>query len=224
VLKYLLISEFSSFNVSSAPTSPISAGPDAQFGSNTTIPVTNACVLTGRNITTTSGSTCAQIASQYNVSDNDVLVSNPILDVGCAIAADTQLCIPQACQTYTIAINDTCDSVAQLAGSRTGVNITTVQLQSFNPELGTYCQLMALRVGQKICLTPNGGFPTVGATTNANPSATPTATAPIPTPTAPGTTSDCGKYYQVQPGDVCNTVILNNTISLPDFVIMNPGK
>ncbi|KAF9559712.1 hypothetical protein CPC08DRAFT_637416, partial [Agrocybe pediades] len=166
--------------------------------------------------------TCSQLATQYSVSDNNVLASNPFLDVDCNVAANTILCIPQACHTYTIQTNDTCDSVAQAAGGMTGANITSVQLQSFNPELGTYCQLMSLRVGQKICLTPNGGFPNVGATSDANPAATPTSQAPIPTPTVNGTTSNCGRYYKVQDGDICNTVVLANQISLSDFLLLNP--
>ncbi|KAJ6549608.1 hypothetical protein DFH09DRAFT_1366804 [Mycena vulgaris] len=216
--------QFSSYNVSTVLGSPISAGPGAQFGTNATATSTSACAITGRNITASADTTCAQIAAQFSVSNNDVLVSNPFLDVSCTIPAGTQLFIPKACQTYTIATNDTCEGVAQLAGTRTGVNITTVQLQSFNPELGTCCQLMALRVGQTIFLTPNGRFPQVGTTTDANPSATPTTKAAVPTPTVDGTTSNCGKYYQVQTWDVCNTVVLNNSISLPDFLVMNPGK
>lgn len=154
-------------------------------------------------------------------------MTNPSL-VGsndCSISAGSQICLLKPCITYTIRTNDTCDSVAAMAGSITGTNITTMQLQSFNPTLGIACQLMPLKVGETICLGPNGGWPNVGAASGANPpSAAPTTFAPVPTPTVQGTTSNCGRYYQVQPGDICNTLILNNSIALDDFLTLNPGK
>jgi hypothetical protein len=152
-----------------------------------------------------------------------VLTSNPSL-ADCDIPANSILCLPQACTTYTIATNDTCDSVAALAGSSAGTTVTTTQIQSFNPDLGTYCQLMPLRVGKQICLSPNGGFPKVGATKGAQPSATPTALAPAPTPTVSGSTSACGRWYQVQSGDICQTVALSNSVALTDFLTLNPGE
>jgi LysM repeat protein len=83
---------------------------------------------------------------------------------------------------------------------------------------------MSLRVGKRICLSPNGGWPDVGATTQGNPSATPTAVAPVPSPTVNGTTSACGRYYQIQAGDICQTVALKNYITLSNFIVLNPGQ
>lgn len=195
------------------------------FGVNASTTSTVDCALTGRNTTATSATNCTTIASQFSVSEYDVFSSNPFLNADCNIPSGTNLCIPQSCVTYTIAVNDTCQSVAQLAGTVPGTtaNITSAQIQSFNPDLGTYCQLMALRVGKAICLSPNGGWPNVGATTQGNPSSTPTTVAPIPSPTVSGTTSACGRYYQVQPGDICQTVAIKNGITFSDFTILNPG-
>lgn len=175
----------------------------------------------GRNVTTGPATTCAVLAEQYSISEYSVLTSNPNL-ADCNIPKNSILCLPQACTTYTIATNDTCDSVAALAGSSAGTTVTTTQIQSFNPDLGTYCQLMPLRVGKQICISPNGGFPNVGATTGAQPSATPTALAPIPTPTVSGSTSACGRWYQVQSGDICQTVALGNNVAFTDFLTLNP--
>lgn len=215
-------SDFDRFNVSAPPSVPVTAGQSAQFGSNSTAPVTSDCLLVGRNITTSAASDCAGVAAQFSVSYNDVLSSNPLFTSNCSIPANTDLCVPQTCTTYTIQNNDTCQSVAAAASDITGTRITTTQLQSFNPELGTTCQLMASKVGQTICLTPNGGFPSVAATSSGNPSSTPTSKAAVPTPTAPGTTGNCGRFYLVREGDICNTVTLNNSVSLDDFLIMNP--
>lgn len=198
----------------------------APFGVNTTAAPTVDCTLSGRNITASQTTNCARVAAQYSVSEYDVFSSNTFLNADCSIPAGAVLCVPQQCTTYTIAVNDTCRSVALLAGKvpGTNLNVTTSQIQSFNPDLGTYCQLISLRVGKTICLSPNGGWPSVGAASQGSPSATPTAVAPVPTPTVNGTTSACGRYYLVQDGDICQTVCLTNYITFSDFLILNPGK
>ena len=217
--------QYDKYNVSTTPGNQVVFDPGAPpFGANSSSGPTVDCALTGRNITVDRMTTCADIASQYSVSEYDVFSSNPALSVDCNIVAGLALCVPQQCTTYTIAVNDTCDNVSAMAGGITGHNITSAQLQSFNPDMGTYCQLMALRVGKSICLSPNGGWPNVGATSPGNPSATPTVAAPVPSPTVSGTTANCGRYYRVQEGDICQTVALANGISLPDFIKLNPGQ
>ncbi|KAG6836289.1 hypothetical protein H0H93_009429 [Arthromyces matolae] len=217
-------SKFNAYNVSSAPAgNQVVLDPGVSgFGTNSTAAPAADCSIVGRNVTTGVATTCAALAQKYSVSEFSVLASNPSLASCDSISAGKILCLPQACTTYTIATNDTCDSVAALAQSKAGTTVTTTQLQSFNPDLGTYCQLMALRVGKQICLSPNGGFPQLGATTGAQPSATPTAVAAVPSPTASGTTSACGKWYQIQSGDYCKTIALNNGVALTDFLTLNP--
>lgn len=192
------------YNVSVAPSRPVTAAPGAPtFGVNATTGATVQCDISGRNITVSSNTTCSALSTIYNVSTFDVQYSNPnLVNADCSITAPATICLPQACTLYTIQTNDTCQSVAAKSGVLTGTNITTTQLQSFNPELGTYCQVMALMVGQPICVTPNGGFPTVAGGTTLAPSATPTTYAPLPSSTAPGSTSSCGRWYLVQTGQL----------------------
>ena len=38
-----------------------------------------------------------------------------------------------------------------------------------------------------------------------------------------GATKNCGRYYQVQSGDICQLVALNNTISIALFEAINPS-
>ena len=38
-----------------------------------------------------------------------------------------------------------------------------------------------------------------------------------------GATKNCGRYYQVQSGDICQLVALNNTISISLFEAINPS-
>lgn len=171
VSRPISVSAFSNYSVTTVPPPQVTKGPGSTFGQNST---DNApagdCAVAGRNTTISSNSTCAQVAMQFSVTEADILSSNPTLNSDCNIASGTTLCLPQACHTYVIKTNDTCDSVSQVAGTMTGTNITTTQLLSFNPELGTFCQAMPNRVGLLICLTPNGGFPNVGASSAAVPS------------------------------------------------------
>jgi hypothetical protein len=44
----------------------------------------------------------------------------------------------------------------------------------------------------------------------------------IPTNVAEGTNTKCARYYTPIQGDYCNLVMLKFSISLPDFLILNP--
>ena len=173
----------------------------------------------------TSNTTCTALSTTYSVSAFDVQYSNPnSVDADCIITAPTTLCIPQACTLYTIKTNDTCQSVVAQSGALTGTNITVTQLQSFNPELGTYCQVMAEKVNQTICLTPNGGWPNVTDSTTLAPSATPTALAPLPTSTAPGSTTACGRWYQVQSGELFDGQIMFMSLIAVQAIFATPSS
>ncbi|KAJ8105711.1 hypothetical protein OPT61_g10015 [Boeremia exigua] len=72
---------------------------------------------------------------------------------------------------------------------------------------------------------PPGGeatFTTVPGATVTQTAIYATATAARPSPVAEGTTTKCGKYYLVQPGDYCEIVALNQTVPLNWFLGMNP--
>ncbi|KAF8171586.1 hypothetical protein K438DRAFT_1729300 [Mycena galopus ATCC 62051] len=197
-------------------TSPI-VTPGTPTGVNSTSTVSAQCALLGRNVTVSAASTCAAVAAQYSVSFYDVYSSNSLTQTNCTVAAATSLCLPEACTTYTVATNDTCLSVAIAA------NITTVQLQAYNPSLGTTCQYISQQVGNLICVGPHGGFPSVSATTQAiAPSGTATALAPVPTPTAVGSTAACGEWAVAVAGDFCSTFALRYSVTLADLYLMNP--
>ena len=197
----LASSAYDSYNVTGVPTGVVAPAPTASFGVTGLPPASVSCTYTGKNVTLTSDTTCAALSAQYQVSTNDIRLNNPgLVDSSCSIAASTTLCIPPVCTLYTVQTNDTCDSVAAASLQLTGHNLTTIQLVSINPELGTYCQSMPALVGDTICLSPNGGWPSVGATSTAQPSPSPTAVAPVPTPTGPGSTPNCGIWYLTKEG------------------------
>lgn len=129
-------------------------------------------------------------------------------------------CLPMTCQTYKVQSDDTCWSIAAALDDGT----TTTDLISYNPTLNGVCG--NLIAGENICISPATGeyIPTIipGATaTQTNVYATETVLPPGPT--ASDTTTKCGKYYQVQSGDVCQQISLNNTITVDLFRAINPS-
>ncbi|KAJ7465728.1 hypothetical protein FB451DRAFT_423455 [Mycena latifolia] len=197
-------------------TSPI-VTPGTPSGVNSTSPISAQCALLGRNVTISAASTCAAVAAQFSVSLYDVYSSNSLPQTDCSVAAATELCLPQACTTSTIAINATCADIAAAA------NITTVQLQLYNPSLGSTCQFISQQVGNLICVGPHGGFPDATATSAPiAPSGTATALAALPTPTAPGSTAACGEWAMAVAGDFCSTFALKYSVTLADLYTMNP--
>ena len=76
-----------------------------------------------------------------------------------------------------------------------------------------------------ICVGPSGAqyTPTTipGATATTANYATATVAPPGAVPF--GTTKNCGKYYQVNSGDSCQQISLNNTIMVQEFQQINPS-
>ncbi|KAF8908651.1 hypothetical protein CPB84DRAFT_1767170 [Gymnopilus junonius] len=219
-------SSWTSYNVTTLPSESTGTSSPSSSGSNVTVNPT--CTLTGRNVTLTSNSTCTALSVQYSVTQQDILDNNPsILPANCqsGIASQTQLCLPESCTLYTLKVNQTCDDVVNdvnsngLAGSQ---NITFAQFQSFNPGINSACTNLD-SLGSTVCVTPHGGFVDLGnGGGSAIPNPTPTAVVPPPGQTAPGTTSACGAWYLVQPNNFCQQVALNNSITLDDFIELNP--
>ncbi|KAJ7636710.1 hypothetical protein FB45DRAFT_742072, partial [Roridomyces roridus] len=197
-------------------TSPI-VSPGTPSGSNSTSTVSDQCAMLGRNVTVNTASTCAAVAKQFSVSLYDVSSSNSLPQTACNVPAGSTLCLPQACTTYTVATNDTCPSIAAAA------NITTVQLGLYNVNFGSACQYLPQLVGNLVCVSPHGGFPSVAASSAAiAPSGTATMLAPVPTPTAVGSTAACGEWAIVVEGDFCSTFALRYATTVADLFIMNP--
>ncbi|KAJ6616776.1 hypothetical protein B0H10DRAFT_2035713 [Mycena sp. CBHHK59/15] len=220
-------SAFSQYNVTNPPTttSLFSPGPSTvPIGANDT--VSSTCAITGRNITSTGTSTCTDIASKFSVGWYDILVNNPsIQGTNCTdgIGPGTALCLPQACTTYTPTANQTCEDIVAAANgilASSNQSITVTQLVSFNPSLETGCVHVGRQYGLSLCISPHGGFPDVNAVDNGAPKPVPTPTAIVAPPgqTPPGTTSNCGGWYF----DFCTKVALNNSVTLDDFVTLNP--
>jgi hypothetical protein len=73
-----------------------------------------------------------------------------------------------------------------------------------------------------LCVSPPGPVyidPTPGVLAPS----TAASAAPVPTDVADGTNTRCGKFYQVQPDEYCNLLVLRFGISLDDFAFLNPS-
>ncbi|KAI0296451.1 hypothetical protein BC826DRAFT_1005164 [Russula brevipes] len=191
--------------------------PGTAYINVTTTPPASTVCLSGKTYTVQPGDTCASISRSQNVGTKDLISLNG-LDSSCiTIQGGQSLCLPASCQTYLVQSGDTCISI--LSGL-TGVSFA--QFYSWNPTINPYCT--NLIAGTYICVSPPGGaytytIPSVTVTPKGSAI---TTTAPPPTSTAEGTVPNCGKWYVVQLGDDCNRVLLNQTITLSDFISANP--
>lgn len=83
------------------------------------------------------------------------------------------------------------------------------------------CTNIGRLVGDEICVNQPGTKYIDPSSTVLAPTTASTA-APVPTDVAAGVNTYCGKYYQVQPDEYCNILVLRFGIPLKDFVFLNP--
>ena len=127
-------------------------------------------------------------------------------------------CLPQQCQIYTIKANDTCYSISSAS------QLSYTQLLAYNPTINTYCT--NLLAGEDICVSnPAGAYtPTPIAGSHPTQSGSYAATSQLPPgPVATGTTRRCGKWYEAIIDDSCQSVSINQTITLDLFYAINPS-
>lgn len=175
----------------------------------------------GEMYTVVGGDDCGTIAAAQSVSSGTLITLNNILPDCTNLQIDQALCLPQRCTTYTVQAGDTCFAIAAAQ------SVTFTQLLSWNPALNPTCT--NLITGSHICLSVPGGVvynatAIAGVTpTQTGVYATATASAPASGALAFGTTTNCGKYYQVVDGDYCQIVALKNSIDLALFELINPS-
>ncbi|KAH8649260.1 hypothetical protein BX600DRAFT_554788 [Xylariales sp. PMI_506] len=177
-----------------------------------------ASCLSERTYTVVSGDNCNAIAETSEVSTGSLIALNS-LRLDCTdIFVDQVLCLPLACTSYVVQSGDTCISIANASAT------SFQQLVAWNPTINNYCT--NLIAGQNICIGPPGGyanFTTIAGATVTQTAIYATTTTSRPSPVASGTTLNCGKYYLVEPGDYCQLVAVNATISLDLFEAINPS-
>lgn len=162
------------------------------------------------------GDDCYSISEAQSVGTAWLLSDNHLGAYCNEFPSSGSLCITNTCNVVTVAVNTTCNAIATAAG------IAEPQLMAWIPVINPVCSNLDMMNGTTLCVEPPGPKLPPAQTTNVPP-VTPTSAAPIPANTAIGSNKPCGRWYEVEAGDYCNTVTLKFAISLEDFVFLNTG-
>lgn len=138
------------------------------------------------------------------------------LQAGCVDFPDpgAELCMPHACDIYTVEEGDACWSIVDAHSS----TFTNSQLISWNVDISPDCDNIELLVGQQVCVSFPGDAPNVTATQPAS-KETPV---PVLTDVADDTNTKCAQYHAVQGGDMCADLTQTFGLGLDDFYFLNP--
>ncbi|KAI0449632.1 carbohydrate-binding module family 50 protein [Xylaria acuta] len=199
----------------------------------------------------TSSDTCESIADDNFISLLDLYTYNPSLSASsCPLILGDSYCVeenfgvppppttssttssttgngistPSPVQTgiasncnkfYYVQDGDTCSIIAAMYG------IPLAQFYAWNPAAGSTCATLGLH--DYVCV---GTLDATGTTTTT--ASTTTTTKPgngisTPMPIQTGIASNCNKFYDVQPGDICDTIVAAYGISLQNFYAWNPA-
>ncbi|MCJ1318531.1 hypothetical protein MMC15_003861 [Xylographa vitiligo] len=129
------------------------------------------------------------------------------------------LCLPKTCKTYQFGGNDTCASIALEK------SIALPILIGYNPAINSQCSNPDLN-GFVICVSLPFSIYTL--TIISGVAATQTGTYATSTIALPGaqaykSTTQCGSWYQVHPGDYCSVISVSNGIALNLFMLIDPS-
>ncbi|KAK4186732.1 hypothetical protein QBC35DRAFT_452972 [Podospora australis] len=180
------------------------------------MPAPTPAPCTGATYQIQPGDDCHKISNSQKIGTGWLLSDNK-LGAWCEdFPTSGSLCLANKCNVVTVPANATCKAIAKSA------NTTEVLLKAWNPVLNAGCYNIENLEGHQLCVSPPGPVyvdpnPGVLAPTTAS------EPAPVPTDLANGTTTRCGKYYQVQPDEYCNLLVVRFHISLSDFLFLNPA-
>ncbi|KAL2754187.1 carbohydrate-binding module family 18 protein [Sodiomyces alcalophilus JCM 7366] len=160
---------------------------------------------------------CDNLAIQYNVPTGDLIVLTN--DWSCLMSE--AICAPPPCPLTYIGFEQewTCESLRALISTEEN-NVTAVEFASWNRRIVGTCD--HVRGDQYICSGPPGGQYEFPAPVYVPTSASYYTTATPAMPTHTGTTDNCGKYYDTRAGDTCSGIVLQESITLDDFLDLNP--
>jgi hypothetical protein len=169
--------------------------------------------------TIVSGDDCASIEGMFSLSLAQFIAMNPELNSGCTnLALGDAYCVASSNSTstgppanvapgtitagcteyYTVVSGDGCASIEST------FSLSLAQFIAMNPELNAGCTNLAL--GDAYCVASSNS----------------TSTGP-PANVAPGTiTAGCTEYYTVVSGDGCASIESTFSLSLAQFIAMNP--
>lgn len=207
-------SKTSSCSVTDYPLT-ISTLPFSQPPVISSTPTPSPC--SGKEYQIQSGDDCYKISKSQGIGTAWLLSDNSLTAYCANFPQNGALCIKNTCQIYTVQPADTCEVMAM------SHNITIAQLKAWNPIINAGCHNLYKMNGTSICVSnPGVAYVTPPAMPPLAPS-TAVSAAPVPTNAKDESNRQCGQWYNVEGGDYCNLVTLKYSISLSDFVFLNPS-
>ncbi|KAM0462376.1 hypothetical protein ACHAPV_003851 [Trichoderma viride] len=201
----------------------------------------------GKLVPVARNASCDDFAKSHVIGTEQLLAINH-LQSGCVgfPGNKTSLCIQGSCQTYAVAANDTCGSIAAHFG------LWPLQVRLWNPMLDPQCRDLARMVGRILCVsnpsnytTPSVSLPpatTVSSPVFSSPSGSsvayfdlPTVTTtwtmpPLPTgkttkyPLANGSVAGCFKMWDnPYSGMMCNAAAAVYNADVDSWIEWNPS-
>ncbi|CAG8971987.1 hypothetical protein HYALB_00003325 [Hymenoscyphus albidus] len=177
---------------------------------------TTPAACTGKTYAITSGDSCYSISKSQGIGTAWLLSDNNLGAYCSDFPSSGNLCLTNTCDTVEVGVNSTCKEIAKAA------NITESQLKAWNPSINAGCYNVEKMNGTQVCISgPGTPYVVPHATVTLAPSIASTAVA-VPTDAADAVNRNCGRWYHAVSGDYCNLLTLRFSISLQDFVFLNP--
>ncbi|KAM0259134.1 hypothetical protein ACHAQJ_003505 [Trichoderma viride] len=116
-------------------------------------PTPTSC--SGISVPVATNANCDDFAKSHGIGTEQLLAINH-LQSGCVNfpGNKTSLCIQGSCQTYKVAANDTCESIAAQ------FDLWPLQVRLWNPMLDPQCRDLARMVGRILCVSNPSGYTT----------------------------------------------------------------
>ncbi|KAJ5121576.1 uncharacterized protein N7515_009537 [Penicillium bovifimosum] len=163
-----------------------------------------------------SGDSCVSISAAQNVSTSALINLNS-LDMGCThIVVGADICLPDVCEIYRVQKTDTIEKIVASLSRQ----VSVPQFIAWNANLNSVqrSENLTAIAGKYICASPPGTL-----TLPDNLALRPATTAvSVPTDAVNSSNTDCGRWYQIQAGDTCESVCSEFSISQYDFSFLNP--
>ncbi|KAK2846374.1 hypothetical protein FQN49_005788 [Arthroderma sp. PD_2] len=187
--------------------------------------------LSGNTHEIKKSDSCEEIALKYSVASAAIFTLNSDLFHGCdrlSSSIGKTLCLPLNCSSvYTLASNDTCDSIEEANNIRMG------KLKAFNPWINFGCTNLhtsSTVYGSVLCLAPQAGtYSPIVSPPNSEPPTTGDGYSRISVPppanstVAEGTTLKCGRWHIVTKEETCPQVCGEASIPSKLFLAVNPS-
>jgi LysM repeat protein len=182
---------------------------------------------------TRAGDSCDSIATAHKVSSSTLYHTNPNLRDCGNPDEGISLCLPEACEIYSVQPNASCVTLAVDQG------VSWMNIVDWNAGIDSRCSnIVGAKPswGSTICVSPPGGRfsgnpgnSTVsgnGNTGGQGGSGDGYAENLVKVPqgtVAPGTTVECGEYVRAQAGNSCSRMVSQAAVPMDLFIQANPS-